>query len=63
MTTYVADDFAAIARAMAENAGIEPDDYCAACEDSGWKCYALGFADPHFRECSVCGNPKGRPSP
>lgn len=33
------------------------------CEGGGWECYGLGYADPHFRVCSICGNPEWVPSP
>lgn len=36
---------------------------CPTCEGGGWECYGLGRNDPHFRECSTCGNPERLPSP
>lgn len=41
--------------------GIES--YCSACENSGWECYSVGMGDPHFRVCTLCGNPEGLPCP
>lgn len=43
--------------------GGEWFEFCDACEDSGWECYGIGHNDPHFRECPVCHNPRGIPSP
>jgi hypothetical protein len=40
-----------------------PEPVCDSCEGGGWECYGLGFGDPHFRECSKCGNPNGEPCP
>ena len=37
--------------------------HCSNCENGGWECYGLGFGDPHFRVCKVCGNPNDYPSP
>jgi hypothetical protein len=36
---------------------------CSECEGGGWIAYGIGHSDPHFRECDVCHNPKGNPSP
>lgn len=36
---------------------------CPTCYGGGWECYGIGIADPHFRECPECHNPKGYPSP
>jgi hypothetical protein len=47
---------------VALQADVEPA-VCPICEGSGWECYGLGFADPHFRECGECGNPHKWPSP
>jgi len=53
-----------ITRPFAPGVLVETDPpVCAACENSGWECYSLGFADPHFRVCTVCENPEGLPSP
>jgi hypothetical protein len=41
----------------------EPAPVCQYCEGGGWECYGIGHHDPHFRECSVCHNPEGLPSP
>jgi hypothetical protein len=51
--------------AMARTALLEPDDevVCLLCEGGGWEAYGLGRNDPHFRVCTACGNPEGRPSP
>jgi hypothetical protein len=67
----IAEDFAAIAaeikKLKAENdntqLSMEPEKECEACEGGGWECYGTGHMDPHFRECSVCHNPEGHPSP
>lgn len=66
MTEPVADDFEFIRRRMHE---IEEDDdptldpaeeeECPGCEGSGWEMYGIGVGDPHFRECTICGNPHG----
>lgn len=38
--------------------------YCFACDDGGWECYGLPTGmNPYFRECRVCHNPQGIPSP
>jgi hypothetical protein len=47
---------------LPEGGGYQ-DDPCPVCEGSGWECYALGVADPHFRECPSCNNPEGLRSP
>jgi hypothetical protein len=36
---------------------------CERCEGGGWEYYGLGVGDPHFKECTACGNPEGFPSP
>ena len=36
---------------------------CPKCEGGGWECYGLGFGDPHFRVCDLCGNPEDFPCP
>lgn len=64
--TKAADDYAEIARRMREikdEEQVEDEGYCSACEGGGWECYGLGRGDPHFRVCTVCGNPNGHPSP
>lgn len=42
---------------------IKGGESCPKCEGGGWECYGLGFGDPHFRECDLCGNPEGLSSP
>ena len=61
----IVDDFAAINQALRSvRAGSDnPGPVCIACEDGGWIMYGLGVGDPHFRECDVCYNPEGHPSP
>lgn len=57
-------DFDAIAEAMRRLREPEPEakPECDQCGGGGWECYGLGFADPNFRECSICHNPEGLPS-
>lgn len=44
-------------RPLAEN------EVCSECEGGGWEAYGIGHGDPHFRECSRCGNPEGHECP
>lgn len=62
----IVDDFASIGARMREftdepSHGDEP--VCDVCEGGGHEMYGTGHNDPHFRECSKCGNPKGLPCP
>jgi hypothetical protein len=70
--TSIIEDSSAIGIRLSEIEGkieVRPsqaqrdEELCAACEGGGWECYGLGYCDPHFRECTVCGNPDGLPCP
>lgn len=64
MSDKAADDFPAIAAKMRDlGIGDMEEAYCHACENGGWECYGIGHHDPHFRECSSCGNPRRLCSP
>ncbi|OKO87569.1 hypothetical protein AC629_13590 [Bradyrhizobium sp. NAS80.1] len=63
MSESIITDFASIGSHLREIEGEPPAPTCKACEDGGWEMYGTGHMDPHFRECSVCGNPKGLPCP
>jgi hypothetical protein len=68
MNDFIANDFASIGAGLKalEAANRSPETVtleCNRCEGGGWECYGLGFGDPHFRECTACGNPEGHPSP
>jgi hypothetical protein len=60
--TNIIDDFIAIGAVLRDLDGRESI-ACESCEDGGWECYGIGIGDPHFQECTKCGNPKGLPSP
>jgi hypothetical protein len=62
--TSITDDVGAIAVRLREiEQKHEAKPACSACEGGGWECYGLGFGDPHFRICPVCGNPDDLPCP
>lgn len=70
MTRRAADDFDAIRARMLQIRGEEDPEFaeveqaaCPMCEGGGWEAYGIGSGDPHFRECTLCHNPKGHPSP
>lgn len=42
----------------------EPKPVCDGCDDAGWERVAsLYMTVPYYRECQLCHNPKGLPSP
>lgn len=66
MAEPLANDYAGVARRMAEiAAGIEPQPLkpdCSNCADAGWVCVST-VSPMRWDECFACGNPKRRPSP
>lgn len=55
--------FDAIDRRFKPEAPQSASAYCPKCENGGWEYYGLGHHDPHFRECTACGNPDKLPCP
>lgn len=56
-------DYSDINKRMRRDPKPKENLYCVFCEDTGYEMYSTGHMDPHFRECQICRNPKGKPSP
>lgn len=60
----IVSDFSAISNHLREiEKQPEAKPACIVCDDGGFEMYSTGYMDPHFRECPICGNPEGHPSP